>query len=88
MPRKACGGFEIGEWHVLVAIRFFDSDDMLFVHDHFSVSNYKCFPPTTQVWVGKLSQLHPLVPPQVSHFRQVPLRTRVKLPHSRQFSPS
>lgn len=33
-------------------------------------------------------QLHPLVEPQVSHFRQVPLRTMVKLPHSAQFSPS
>ena len=33
-------------------------------------------------------QLHPLVPPQVSHLRQVPLRTSVKLPHSRQLSPS
>jgi hypothetical protein len=31
---------------------------------------------------------HPLVEPQVSHFRQVPLRTMVKLPHSEQFSPS
>ena len=30
----------------------------------------------------------PLVPPQVLHFRQVPLRTRVKLPHSPQLSPS
>jgi hypothetical protein len=34
------------------------------------------------------TQLHPLVPPQVSHLRHVPLRTRVKLPHSRQLSPS
>jgi hypothetical protein len=25
---------------------------------------------------------HPLVEPQLSHFRQVPLRTIVKLPHS------
>lgn len=33
-------------------------------------------------------QLQPLVPPQVSHFRQVPLRTMVKLPHSEQLSPS
>jgi len=33
-------------------------------------------------------QLHPLVEPQVSHFRQVPLRTMVKLPHSWQLSPS
>jgi hypothetical protein len=33
-------------------------------------------------------QLQPLVPPQVSHFRQVPLRTSVKLPHSPQASPS
>jgi len=31
---------------------------------------------------------HPLVEPQVSHFRQVPLRTIVKLPHSEQLSPS
>ena len=30
----------------------------------------------------------PLVEPQVSHFRQVPLRTMVKLPHSEQLSPS
>ena len=27
---------------------------------------------------------HPLVDPQLSHFRQVPLRTMVKLPHSEQ----
>jgi hypothetical protein len=33
-------------------------------------------------------QEHPLVAPQVSHFRQVPLRIRVKLPHSSQLSPS
>jgi hypothetical protein len=31
---------------------------------------------------------HPLVAPQVSHFKQVPLRIRVKLPHSSQLSPS
>lgn len=31
---------------------------------------------------------HPLVPPHVSHLRHVPLRTRVKLPHSPQLSPS
>jgi hypothetical protein len=31
---------------------------------------------------------HPVVLPHVSHFRQVPLRTRVKLPHSPQASPS
>jgi hypothetical protein len=31
---------------------------------------------------------HPVVDPQVSHFMQVPLRTRVKLPHSPQASPS
>ena len=30
----------------------------------------------------------PLVAPQVSHFRQVPLRARVKLPHSEHGSPS
>jgi hypothetical protein len=33
-------------------------------------------------------QLHPVVLPQVSHLRQVPLRTSVKLPHSPQASPS
>ena len=33
-------------------------------------------------------QLQPLVEPQVSHFRQVPLRTSVKFWHSRQASPS
>ena len=31
---------------------------------------------------------HPVVPPHVSHLRHVPLRTRVKLPHSPQASPS
>src|SRR5262249_17002156 len=35
-----------------------------------------------------LPQEQPVVPPQVSHFRQVPLRTRVKLPHVPQASPS
>ncbi len=33
-------------------------------------------------------QLQPVVEPQLSHFRQVPLRTRVMLPHSPQGSPS
>ena len=33
-------------------------------------------------------QEQPLVDPQVVHFRQVPLRTSVKLPHSPQLSPS
>ena len=33
-------------------------------------------------------QLQPLVWPQVSHLRQVPFRTSVKLPHSVQLSPS
>jgi hypothetical protein len=33
-------------------------------------------------------QLHPVVAPHVSHFMQVPLRTRVKLPHSPHISPS
>ena len=37
---------------------------------------------------GIAPQLQPLVPPQVLHFMQVPLRTRVKLPHSPQLSPS
>jgi hypothetical protein len=36
----------------------------------------------------KRLQLHPVVPPQVSHFRQVPFRTMVKLPHSGQASPT
>ena len=35
-----------------------------------------------------VAQLHPVVLPHVSHFMQVPLRTRVKLPHSPQASPS
>ena len=30
----------------------------------------------------------PVVEPQVLHFRQVPLRTRVKFPHSPQLSPT
>ena len=34
------------------------------------------------------TQLHPLVEPQVVHFMHVPLRTKVKLPHSPQASPS
>jgi hypothetical protein len=34
------------------------------------------------------TQLHPLVAPHVSHFRQVPFLTIVKLPHSEQASPS
>lgn len=34
------------------------------------------------------NQLHPVVEPQVLHFRQVPLRTSVKLPHSPQLSPT
>src|ERR1700678_2964838 len=34
------------------------------------------------------TQLHPVVPPQVSHFKHVPLRTMVKLPHSGQASPT
>lgn len=33
-------------------------------------------------------QLQPVVEPQLSHFRQVPLRTSVMLPHSPQGSPS
>jgi len=34
------------------------------------------------------SHEHPVVPPQVSHFRHVPFRTMVKLPHSGQASPT
>lgn len=39
---------------------------------------------------GRLALSHeqPLVAPQVVHFMHVPLRTRVKLPHSPQASPS
>ncbi len=35
-----------------------------------------------------VTQEHPLVEPQVSHFRHVPLRTKVKFPQSPQVSPS
>src|SRR5690606_31592334 len=38
--------------------------------------------------IAAASYEHPLVLPQVAHLRQVPLRTRVKLPHSPQASPS
>src|ERR1700690_1900112 len=31
---------------------------------------------------------HPVVPPHVSHFKQVPLRTIVKFPHSGHASPT
>jgi len=37
---------------------------------------------------GFRSHEHPVVAPQVMHLRQVPLRTRVKLPHSEHESPS
>ena len=37
---------------------------------------------------ARLSHEQPLVAPQVVHFMHVPLRTRVKLPHSPQASPS
>ncbi len=45
-------------------------------------------------WVGKATmaggaaQLQPEVAPQVSHFMQAPLRTRVSWPHSLHGSPS
>jgi len=39
-------------------------------------------------WLSDSDYEHPVVDPQVSHFMQVPLRTRVKLPHSPQASPS
>jgi hypothetical protein len=35
-----------------------------------------------------LAHEHPVVLPHVSHFRHVPLRTMVKLPHSGQASPT
>jgi len=44
--------------------------------------------PRGEGYLLAFDQLHPLVPPQESHLRQVPLRTRVKLPHSPQGSPS
>ena len=37
--------------------------------------------------IHKIFYEHPLVDPQVSHFKQVPLRTMVKLEHSPQASP-
>jgi hypothetical protein len=40
------------------------------------------FNPLTEIYE------QPLVEPQVSHFKHVPLRTMVKLPHSPQLSPS
>ena len=39
-------------------------------------------------WPGCNDQEQPLVEPQVLHFMQVPLRTRVKLPQAPQLSPS
>ena len=49
-------------------------------------------PPTPKVTGSSMFEAsgheQPLVPPQVRHFRQVPLRTRVKFPHSLQASPS
>lgn len=36
---------------------------------------------------GVRYQLQPLVAPQVTHLRQVPLRTMVRLPHDSQMSP-
>ena len=38
-------------------------------------------------FTSPFDQLQPLVAPQVSHFRQVPLRTMVKFWHSVQLSP-
>ena len=37
---------------------------------------------------GTVVYEQPLVEPQVLHFMQVPLRTRVKFPHAPQLSPS
>ena len=37
---------------------------------------------------GCAAHEHPLVDPQLSHLRHVPLRTIVKFPHSEQLSPS
>ncbi len=44
--------------------------------------------PAAGARAGRDGQLQPVVAPQVAHLRQVPLRTRVKLPHSSQASPS
>jgi len=44
--------------------------------------------PQIRIHGGPRHQLHPVVLPQVSHLRHVPLRTSVKLPHSAQASPS
>ena len=41
----------------------------------------------TELFVETLYE-QPLVEPQVLHFRQVPFRTSVKLPHSEHGSPS
>jgi hypothetical protein len=41
-----------------------------------------------QVANAEPTQLHPLVPPHVSHFRHVPFLRSVKLPHEPQASPS
>jgi hypothetical protein len=38
--------------------------------------------------LNQIRHEHPLVAPQVSHFKHVPLRTMVKLPHSPQASPT
>ena len=38
--------------------------------------------------IERIAYEHPVVLPHVSHFMQVPLRTKVKLPHSLQASPS
>lgn len=43
---------------------------------------------TLKLGSGFRSHEHPVVAPQVMHLRQVPLRTRVKLPHSEHESPS
>ena len=50
---------------------------------------FACLPRTKAEGQERLlHQLHPLVLPQVLHFMQVPLRTRVKLPQLPQASPS
>lgn len=50
--------------------------------------NYESATPPSSTSDARLSHEQPLVAPQVVHFMHVPLRTRVKLPHSPQASPS
>jgi hypothetical protein len=78
--------------HSLVQIRPFAEDLLAKVRRgrHFPTSKKKrgLAPPFPRSYSQKSYQLHPVVDPHVSHFRQVPLRTSVKFEHSGQASPS